>query len=554
MERDFSMHINNFEEYIDATILSRGLDYYDSGNVVSVKFAGGQWVAVVEGGDDYNVTVKMSNDGEVTDTYCDCPYDLGEYCKHQAAVLFAIKAKLSSKENLPAKNEKSLETTLSRLDRQELLSIILDMADKDDQIKDELTFKFAEKKDTLKSAREYIKNTINSAKRRGYVEYGGAAKAVEGADAVLEMIGDKINAGDYIGAVSLCVVVLEEMMGLLDICDDSDGTVGSVIEDAIEKINFAAGFMKPLSKNGDAAFKTIYGHAMNHIYDGWTEWRADLLAAAVPFCKNPANRSIIDKYIDGCISVLVNEPYKEFEINHLQMMRYDIISRFDGRPAADAYLEQHLDNGDFRRIAVQNAITGKRYEKALELCLAGEEKDKDATGLFKEWKQYRYAVYEKTKDLTNQQTLARELTLLGDFEYFKKLKPLVKDDEWPSVLDDIVIKLENNNRYNIYTQILVHENLKLKLLEYCRKNTGSIVSFYQNLLPDYKNETGAMFEKLIYENAARANARKSYRDVCGTIKLYKKTCGGAAAHAVRDKLAESYKRRPAFVDELRAIK
>jgi hypothetical protein len=31
----------------------------------------------------YKVDVFLDQDGEIVDTYCDCPYDLGVYCKHQ---------------------------------------------------------------------------------------------------------------------------------------------------------------------------------------------------------------------------------------------------------------------------------------------------------------------------------------------------------------------------------------------------------------------------------------------------------------------------------------
>ena len=85
------MNVNDFETYLDEEILARGLAYYQSGNVVSLEYDEDDgWIADVEGSDDYTVTVSLSDKGEILDTECDCPYDWGEYCKHQAAVFYAL--------------------------------------------------------------------------------------------------------------------------------------------------------------------------------------------------------------------------------------------------------------------------------------------------------------------------------------------------------------------------------------------------------------------------------------------------------------------------------
>ena len=74
--------------------------------------------------------------------------------------------------------------------------------------------------------------------------------------------------------------------------------------------------------------------------------------------------------------------------------------------------EQHFDETILAR--------GFGYGKALVLCSDGEQKNSNYVGLMKEWKQFRYFIYERTGDIPAQKALARELLLDGDFEYFKK--------------------------------------------------------------------------------------------------------------------------------------
>jgi uncharacterized Zn finger protein len=78
------MKLSNFDQFLDERILQRGLDYYQNGQVGSLKTAdGSHYKARVDGSEVYKVDVFLDQAGEIVDTYCDCPYDLGVYCKHQ---------------------------------------------------------------------------------------------------------------------------------------------------------------------------------------------------------------------------------------------------------------------------------------------------------------------------------------------------------------------------------------------------------------------------------------------------------------------------------------
>ena len=82
--------LNQFEQYIDETILKRGLQYFKNGHVHEPEeISPGEYEAIVEGTDDYTVQLTLKN-GIVTEYVCDCPYDMGPVCKHVAAVIFYL--------------------------------------------------------------------------------------------------------------------------------------------------------------------------------------------------------------------------------------------------------------------------------------------------------------------------------------------------------------------------------------------------------------------------------------------------------------------------------
>jgi uncharacterized Zn finger protein len=81
---------DQFEQYIDETILKRGLSYFQQGCVHEPEeIAAGIFEATVTGSENYIVKLVISNN-IITDYTCDCPYDAGPVCKHIAAVIFHL--------------------------------------------------------------------------------------------------------------------------------------------------------------------------------------------------------------------------------------------------------------------------------------------------------------------------------------------------------------------------------------------------------------------------------------------------------------------------------
>ena len=548
-----NMNINNFERSIDSIILMRGLNYYTSGNILSLDYYDNKWNAEVAGSDDYYVTVALSETGDITFTECNCPYDWGEYCKHQVAVFYEIKNRLQSGEPTVQTKKKSLDDILDKLSKEVLKSIIIEYAQGNHLLKKELFMRYDEDIDVLSTARSIIKNAIYAVDRdRGYIHEDDSFNATKGADIVLSMVDDKIIQEDIETAIKLSIIVIEEMMALYEYCDDSFGCVGGNIEDAIEKISSA---IKNIKKNDDTVFDIVFEHAMDKIYDDWIGWRIDVMTSLVPLCSNSVIRGKIELYISKQLSKDADKSKQIWysERNDYLKLQSDIILQFDGESAAMEFMEQNLENDDFRTVLIESALHNKNFERAIELCLSGEQAVNKNKAFIKKLKNYRYTAYEKMNSLRDMKALSKELLLEGDFNYYQCLKSLHNENEWSSILFSLIDELEKNDRGGIYTKILIAENLKTKLLEYCQKNNYYITHYYSHLIPEHRYDVGVIFMEYIKTRAEQANARGAYRDVCKLILEYEKACG-IEAHGIREELMETYTWRRAFLDELRKLK
>lgn len=106
------MNIYNFENSVDPKILKRGKEYYTYGNVSGLEIDEyGFASALVYGNDEYFVTIEINDDGDVCFNSCDCPYD-GFVCKHQVAVMYALRDVLNIPSQTDSTKNSSREVSL----------------------------------------------------------------------------------------------------------------------------------------------------------------------------------------------------------------------------------------------------------------------------------------------------------------------------------------------------------------------------------------------------------------------------------------------------------
>jgi uncharacterized Zn finger protein len=134
------MTINDFEKHIDPVILERGFSYYEHDAVQEVEQVDKyEYSAAVSGSDEYEVYIKLDSAGNLAASTCDCPYDWGNFCKHEVAVLYYIKdaemhlGKMDESGNLP-----QIRTELHKMDKKMLEGVIIGMAKRSRKVREEI--------------------------------------------------------------------------------------------------------------------------------------------------------------------------------------------------------------------------------------------------------------------------------------------------------------------------------------------------------------------------------------------------------------------------------
>ena len=86
-----AVRIDNFEHEVESVIVQRGRRYYRAGAVTKCTEEDGEVRAEVQGSENYRVRMEIDDDGTIGSHRCSCPYDYGEFCKHEVAVLYYLR-------------------------------------------------------------------------------------------------------------------------------------------------------------------------------------------------------------------------------------------------------------------------------------------------------------------------------------------------------------------------------------------------------------------------------------------------------------------------------
>lgn len=150
------------------------------GHILSIAVEGDLvYRAEVEGSELYEVYVELDEGGTINSSDCDCPYDYGPICKHQAAVLLQLRdhAAASPKsmtiEQLTS-TKKSLKQLLEAESKESLITLLLSLAADSDVVEQRVKLHVSKVggTDELEECRKLIRSTIDAhADHHGFVNW-----------------------------------------------------------------------------------------------------------------------------------------------------------------------------------------------------------------------------------------------------------------------------------------------------------------------------------------------------------------------------------------------
>lgn len=571
--------MSKFESLVEPVIVSRGEEYFYSEAVRGLKkLKDGEWVASVEGTEVYKVSISLKGKN-VGDYSCSCPYDMGPVYKHVVAVLFAIRErsgsdlKVQKKQKLNSKKaakstEETFEQMVSRIPRGDLNAIITDYAGREPDIAGYISARCTIKAPSSdkEEYRQIIQDAVDAVRgRHGYIGYWQASKAVSGAEMILDKAQEFLEKKQPARALPICQCVLEEMVPLLQEADDSNGAIGDVISSAFESLYECARQAENAKNTG--FHKELLTYLLKECgdkrYEGWSDWRWELLRIAGAVVQTPQEREKLFNRID---EVEDKYSYKgdwsRYDHERATVIKMAVIERLGTKEDAEAFLNQHLDCTPLREHAIERAFKHKDYLSAKKLAIDGltQDKARGLPGLISKWERHLLDIAEVQKDHPEIKKYALRLFLdSNDFTFYDRYKRCFTNKEWPQEAQNIINRIRHSKDGRNFAlalpQIYIREEHWQELMDYVRKSksSGTLEEFTKYLTPHFPEELAEVYEKVIVEKLAPPMGRGNYQYLCRFLRRLHKLGDKNRARRLVTELSEKYRNRPAMLEELSRV-
>lgn len=562
--------LNQFEQYIDETILKRGLQYFKKGHVHEPEeISPGKYEAIVEGTEDYTVQLTLKN-GIITEHVCDCPYDFGPVCKHVAAVIFYLQQdelepnkktkKAKSGQTAKAAKRKTVaqqvDELLEKASHEELKQFVREKASQNAPFRNLFLSSFAQH-NSDESKELYVKQVKSILKtasdRHGFIDWSASRLVGNAVYNLLQSAQKQINNRNYKSAVFICTAVMEQMTEALQYSDDSNGDIGGSVDAAYEMLYTIA-----QEKSSEEIRKLIIEYCFTsfdrQIYSGWG-WHIGVLHLAALLLKTDEETERIFKQIEKA-------QRSDYEREEAQSIKYDILLKTKGETAAEKYLEQNITNSNLRREAIQKALKKKNFEKAISLAKDGVNFDlKDKPGLAKEWYDWLLKIAQAQNDSERIIEYAR-LLFIDNFrneqDYYQILKQHVKPEKWVAFIESVIQDITTEKRWldtGLIASIFIKEEWWDRLLELVKKSPdlNTIDHYGKYLSKNYSDEIVELYANGITKYMKNSMGRDHYQNACRYIRKIIKLGARDKANEIISYLRTEYPQRKALMEELAKV-
>ncbi|WP_310199293.1 hypothetical protein [Neobacillus niacini] len=554
MGEALKMNINNFEYGINKTIVDRGYSYYIEGNVVEAFEQGdNEYIFQIEGSDEYEVLVKIGDNGDILNSECDCPYDFGPVCKHEVAAYFQLYEMLNQKKKTSKRT--TIQEVLNNLSKEELINIITNIAKSDTTLENSLIVKYStsDTQNELETCQELIDSIVRKyTGREGFIKYRDTGAFVRELDGVVEKAR---NTENVLLALDIALLLLEEAIGAFQYADDSSGDIGFLVTETLEVIEEIATSWNDISNQRTEVFEKLLAQTDHEVFEGWLDYKIDLLRICLEFADDEMLREQLRNKVESMLDKKSSNRYMHYSNESMLQLLFQLIEQYGSQDEAEQFIHEHIEFSSFREQLLNKYLQEKNFHKVIEVAEKGETQDHQYPGLLSNWKKYRYRAYQFLSLKEEQQVLAKELLFAGDFEYYHDLKELGNENQgefYTNIKQELKTKKGWNTR--IFLRMIEEENDLEEILAFVRDNPRYIEDYAEKLVKLFKEDVIEIYKTFIHSAARTSSNRRDYQGVCQIIKRYKKIAGKPKQVEAINELMGLYKKRPAFIDELEKIK
>ena len=443
------MTIQNFDKFVDKTLVKQGKETFEKGKVSSLEeLEDGLWVASVEGATAYEVEILLHKN-TIRETSCSCEHKKKGVCLHMVAAFLAIEAKKqqeATKGKQGAKGKKdNLKTLLEKISRTELEEFIKTYMTKNKVFKSDFELYFIDKNennDFEKKIAEIIEQSIKPRYRGG--ESRNLPDLNKEIKKHLKTINTYIGNSNYRDAFIFAKCLFVKLHEIIVKSSYLINTFINNTNKVLDIIIFLAEDERvPLSLK-EVLFPFLLEQMVKNteLYEDYYNNKLPQAGRklSITLQKEGDYLQAIDKVLDK--NKILGSVRRFYTIEKIKLL-----SQLGKQKEADKIIDKNIAHPFFRRMKVDMLIEKKDYKAAKECLKEGITELKQRFGtenIVREWEELLSQIAKEEGDLDTMRKYYKKFAFYGDgdSQYYDHWKSTYTAEEWKKVIDKEIKKQE----------------------------------------------------------------------------------------------------------------
>ena len=572
------MTIQNFDKFVDKTLVKQGKETFEKGKVSSLEeLEDGLWVATVEEENAYEVEILLHKN-TIRETSCSCEQKKKGVCLHMVAAFLAIEAKKqqeATKGKQGAKGKKdNLKTLLEKISRTELEEFIKTYMTKNKVFKSDFELYFIDKNennDFGKKIAEIIEQTIKPRYRGG--ESRNLPDLNKEIKKHLKTINTYIGNSNYRDAFIFAKCIFVKLHEIIVKSSYLINTFINNTNKVLDIIIFLAEDERvPLSLK-EVLFPFLLEQMVKNteLYEDYYDNKLPQAGRklSITLQKEGDYLQAIDKVLDK--NKILGSVRRFYTIEKIKLL-----SQLGKQKEADKIIDKNIAHPFFRRMKVDMLIEKKDYKTAKECLEEGiiELKQRFGTeNIVREWEELLLQIAKEEGDFDTMQEYYKKFAFYGDgdSQYYDHWRSTYTAEEWEKVIGEEIKKQETyykeqKKRLSAYRNVaaispilfLIYqkEDMHEALWEKVKSTDIPTTLHYLNYLKKYYAiEIMDKLCKEVIDFAENANYRIEYERIASYIRKMLDDASEEKEKIIKlvEKLKQRNKKRYSFVQILNEI-
>ena len=196
--------------------------------------------------------------------------------------------------------------------------------------------------DIIPIVKKTIAASIKCNTHRGYIGWSSCDNICMDMHACLDMCAETLEMRGYMAALEAAAYILVSGVKLASHADSSSGMLTDVIMCTYELIDKCTKEIEKEDKQmRDQALALIIKEAKKSVFDGWTDWRYNLLKSGICLCDEKSAKKL-EKVLDTLLEISREDYFPEYTKKEDLIVRYLLHRHLYGKENTQKELYQNI--------------------------------------------------------------------------------------------------------------------------------------------------------------------------------------------------------------------